>query len=196
MRSFRAKRQEVSNMLRHAESFGLSKEAKQRLHWFAYALAHEGNISLTCRYFGISRSTFLRWAKRFNSRDPQSLEEHSRRPHSFRKPETPQDVIALIRTYRETYPSMSKETIVLRLLEEHHITLSASSVGRVIRREKLFFGESTSHARKRAGVDLTINTNELRAAPSSRASGALRQGSGQAGEDDALSATDFPLLGS
>ena len=44
----------------------LSKTAKQRLKWFDY---HKrcGNISKTCRYFGVSRKTFHEWKKRYSA---------------------------------------------------------------------------------------------------------------------------------
>ena len=154
----RARRQDVSNLLRHAESLGISKAGKLRLAWFAYALAHEGNVSLTCRYFGISRSTFLRWAKRFNPRRPDTLEEHSRRPHRVRTPETDPKIVERIRDYRTKFPTMGKEQIALKLSEEHSVVVSSSTVGRVIARERLFFGNLPSHQHKRDGLDLSAGT--------------------------------------
>lgn len=42
----------------------LAPEAKKRLKWFDWHRDHGENVSLTCRHFGIGRSTFYRWAKR------------------------------------------------------------------------------------------------------------------------------------
>jgi transposase InsO family protein len=48
-------------VLRHAEEFG--------------------NVSLTCRYFGISRPTFYRWRQRFEGHGPEGLCDLSSAPH-------------------------------------------------------------------------------------------------------------------
>ncbi|PJE73314.1 MAG: hypothetical protein COV00_00520 [Candidatus Tagabacteria bacterium CG10_big_fil_rev_8_21_14_0_10_40_13] len=61
----------------------LSPEAKKRLKWFDYYHRCR-NVSLTCRYFGISRKTFYYWQKRYNPRRLESLEEKSRRPKNTR----------------------------------------------------------------------------------------------------------------
>ena len=39
-------------------------EIRHRLKVFATAKAN-GNISLTCRYFGISRDTYYRWLRQY-----------------------------------------------------------------------------------------------------------------------------------
>ena len=191
MRSLNAKRPELSNMLRHADALSLSRGARQRLHWFLYALAHEGNVSLACRYFGISRDTFVRWAKRFNPRDPSTLEEQSRRPHTVRKPNTDAAVIALIRQYREQSPAMGKEQIAVLLHIDHRIVLSASTVGRIIARHRFFFGDKNSHRSKRigpdfSGIDVSLSSSKP-ITPSSN---------NEEGETGAFSIPTSPLLGS
>ena len=155
IQSLRARRHEVANLLQHAEGLGLSRAAKQRLAWFAYALAHQGNVSLACRYFGISRSTFLRWAQRFDPRRPETLEELSRRPHTVRTPQVSASVVTLIREYRLSSVTLGKQQIAQKLHTDHGITLSASTVGRVIARERLFFADIPSHAHKRIGLDFS-----------------------------------------
>jgi transposase len=159
MWKFRPKRQDISNLLRHAEQLHLTKRAKQRLTWFAFATAHGGNVSLTCRYFGISRSTFLRWAKRFDARNPETLEEYSRKPHTVRQTNVSQAIIDLIKNYRMSSPTMGKEQIAKHLHTEHNIVLSSSTVGRIIARHGFFFGSLPSHQNKRIGVDLAIERN-------------------------------------
>ena len=37
----------------------LSREAQKRLRWFDHYQAHGRKAALTCRYFGISRQTFI-----------------------------------------------------------------------------------------------------------------------------------------
>lgn len=157
MLRLRARLQDVRRLLRRAASEReLSPQALQRLRWFAFALEHRGNVSLTCRHFGIARSTFLRWAERFDVRDSSTLEEHSRRPHTVRQPETDDRVVARIRQMRETFPLLSKEQIVQRLHEEG-ITVSASTVGRIITKHGFFFANTPSHKQKRQNA-LTAHT--------------------------------------
>ena len=196
LQSLRARRLDVSNLLQHAESLGVSRAGKQRLAWFAYALAHDGNVSLTCRYFGISRSTFLRWARRFDPRRPETLEERSRRPHHVRPVETDAATVALIRTYRLASPTMGKEQIARTLQREHSVAVSASTVGRVIARERLFFADLPSHHHKRTGLDFSIAPTKGRAdacvAPASSVSAAEIGEAGPVIEGS----SDLPVFGS
>jgi transposase len=127
----------------------------QRLKWFAYALEHGGNASLACRYFGIARTTYMRWAGRFDPRDPLSLEEESRRPLRMREPETPPHVVALIRDIRTKQPLLGKEKIAETLRREYGVDVSASTVGRTIARYGFFFAGTPSHERKRAASSHT-----------------------------------------
>lgn len=151
--------QGVLHLLARADELELTPEALQRLRWFAYALEHDGNVSLTCRHFGIARSTFLRWAERFDPRDPRTLEERSRRPHMMRQPETDPKVVELIRTLRAAHPLMGKREIESRLSAEHGLRVSSSTIGRVIARHGFFFADTPSHRAKRlqAGIDEPVD---------------------------------------
>src|SRR3989338_8954552 len=99
-------RQYLRRLISRADELELSASAHLRLQWFLYCASHGGNVSLTCRHFGIARSTFLRWSCRFDPKNPRTLEEHSRCPHAVRVPETVGAVIELIRAYRLKYPTM------------------------------------------------------------------------------------------
>lgn len=144
-----ARAADVGRLLSRSRELELSANVVQKLKWFAYALSHQGNISLTCRHFGIARSTFMRWAERFDPRDPLSLEEHSRRPHSMRTSEVDSSIVEMIRALRMKHHQMGKEEVQRILKEKHGITLSASTVGRIIARHQMFYGDFPSHARKR-----------------------------------------------
>lgn len=140
---------DLRRLLRSAGELELSQDAIQKLRWFLYAAEHEGNVSLTCRHFGISRSTYLRWASRFDASDVRTLDEHSRSPHTVREPETDPRTIELIRQIRLSDPMVGKETIATMLQEKHGVIVSTSTVGRVIHRHCLFFGDTASHRSKR-----------------------------------------------
>ncbi len=80
----------------------LSKEAKARLKWFDYYSKYP-NASRTCRYFGISRKTFHKWANLYDPQNLWSLEDRKRTPKNFRQPEITQleeqRIIALRKKY-------------------------------------------------------------------------------------------------
>ena len=146
----------VRHLLKRAKELELSEGAVQRLKWFAFALEHGDNASLACRHFGIARTTYVRWAGRFDPRDPSSLEEESRRPRRMREPETPPHVVALIRDLRVKHVLMGKEDIAETLQREYGVRLSASTVGRVIARNGFFFAATPAHERKRAASNSDI----------------------------------------
>lgn len=145
----RPQREEIEKFLREAEPLHLSAGVRQKLEWFLYALDHGNDLQQVSEHFGISLSTFRRWLKRFDPDNPKSLEEKSRRPHAVREPDTLPEVVALIRQYRLRYPTMGKERIQKALAKEHGITLSPSTIGRVIERERFFFANTLSHLHKR-----------------------------------------------
>ena len=113
----------------------LSKDAQKRLLWFDYYLSHNQNISLTCRYFGISRDTFYLWKKRFNKRYLQSLEfdTKTRRPHHLRKMTTPRVIQKRICDIRLNDPEKSKYEIQAELKDEG-ILVGQSAIQKVINR--------------------------------------------------------------
>ncbi len=94
-------------------------------------------MPLTCRHFGISPDVFYRWQRRYDPRRLESLEDdrRTRRPHRVRQPQTPPAVVERIRALREEYPRWGKAKLAV-LLQREGIALSASSVGRVLRRLK------------------------------------------------------------
>lgn len=143
--------QDVRRLLKQAQALELSPHAVMRLKWYAYAYAceHGRNISLTCRHFGIARSTFLRWSDRFDANDLSTLEEKSRRPHHVREPETDEGVVEKIRQLRSENPTTGKVGIQKMLAEKFGVHVSTSTVGRIIQRHNLFFGDSDSHQEKR-----------------------------------------------
>lgn len=167
MESLRAKLIDIRRLLERAEALELSNGAVRRLRWFEFALMHHGNVSLTCRHFGIARTTFLRWALRFDPANPETIEEKSRRPFRVRQPQTDSRAVGLIRELRTEHLTLGKEHIQKLLQEKHGITLSVSTVGRVIARHKFFFGESASHQTKR---ETELETPSLQPKPRAKPS--------------------------
>ena len=117
----------------------LSREAKQRLKWVDFYHTHSNNARLTCRHFGIAHRTFYRYYQRFKLQGLAGLEARSERPNKVRQPTTPLLVVDLVRSLRKANPELSKYKLAVILKRDHGYTLSASSVGRIITRYKLFF---------------------------------------------------------
>lgn len=113
----------------------LSSEARRRLRWMEYYLAHGRSVTRTCRHFDISRETFYRWRRRYDPRRLESLEDDrkSRRPHRVRQPQTPPQVVGRIRALREAYPRWGERKLAVLLQREGH-SVAHATVGRVLAR--------------------------------------------------------------
>ena len=74
-------------------------------------------------------------------------------------------MIVLIRDYRQAQPMLGKNAISELLQHEHALTVSPSTVGRVITRHGFFFGTSNSHQLKRAVYE---SAQQLRAGETER----------------------------
>lgn len=127
----------------------LSKEAHSRLKWFDFYRSHGRNAELTCRHFGISKRTFYKWKKRFNPYRLKTLESFSKRPYKLRKSQIPLEAEDLVVALRKKYPAWSKYKLEVILKRDYGITLSASSIGRILKRRDLIKPKE-SQRRKRA----------------------------------------------
>ncbi len=136
-------------LLSRAQQEGLDDSVIGRLKVILHFAEHEYSISETCRYFGISRSTFHRWMERFDPNNLRSLQDRSHEPMSVRQSTVPSEMVELIRRYRMRYPQMGKEKIAELLLSDHAVMYSASTIGRVIERECLYFADTPFHWKKR-----------------------------------------------
>ena len=113
-----------------------SEMAKQRLRVVDWLRAHKNNISLASRHFGLGRETVREWLKRFNQSGMPGLNDKSRRPKNIRKPATDWRTISEIVRARKQYPAWSKYKI-RKILSRQNIVVSASTIGRVLKRKGL-----------------------------------------------------------
>jgi len=136
----------------------LSKKATFRLEvfdWYynnssLFSLSGQPDAKLTCRHFGIHRSYFYRWKKRYDKRRLASLENRSQAPHKKRKPEYSRDAVKAVKEIRQkdpTYSGKKIRPILLRSMAEAAVP-SEATIGRLIRREKLFFRADASRRKK------------------------------------------------
>lgn len=139
----------LQSLVAESDGLRLSARARERLRWILFYAEHRESVSATCLHFGIARGTFHRWLNRFDPKDLSSLEEHSHAPATVRQSSVPAQVVALVRAYRERDLHLGKERIAELLASEHGVSLSASTVGRIIERECLYFDTTPHHWRKR-----------------------------------------------
>ena len=80
----------------------LDRNAARRLAIIRHAEEVTGNVALTCRYYGISRTVFYTWLRRYRADGLAGLRDRSKRPlHSPN--ETPAEVVAKIIYLRRNY---------------------------------------------------------------------------------------------
>jgi len=107
----------------------LSRDAKQRLKILDYARTH--SVAATCRHFGIARSTYYRWAKRYDPRRLSFLENRPSAPRRPRRPTWTPAQAAAVREAREAHPRWGKDKLAVVLRREGMI-LSVSMIGRIL----------------------------------------------------------------
>jgi len=124
----------------------LSHSAKLRLKWMDYYFKCE-NVSLTCRYFGISRKTFYKWQKKYDPNNLYTLEDQSRAPIKVRQPEiTPEQKLRIIQL-RKKYIRYSKIKLAKIYLRDYNELISSWKIQRVIQQYQLYY-----HPRKTAKI--------------------------------------------
>lgn len=117
------------------KNYHLSKDALKRLAWIDWYVSHRRNAQATCRHFGLSKSVFYRWLKRFNRSNLTTLEFNTktRRPKKLRTMITPRWIIDRVYTIREADLEKSKYEIQAELAEEG-IVLGYNTIQKIINR--------------------------------------------------------------
>ncbi|OPZ23993.1 MAG: Integrase core domain protein [bacterium ADurb.BinA186] len=112
------------------------KELKRNQKWRLAIINHaeeiSHNVAKTCRYYGISRSIYYRWYRRYQKHGIDGLEDCSSRPlHSPRATEA--EVVAKIVYLRETY-HFGPWKIQMYLKRYHDIEISSAGIYRILKR--------------------------------------------------------------
>jgi len=127
----------------------LTERAKCKIKILDWHRAHGNNNSLTARHFGIGRMTLYRWLRRFKRSGVIGLNEESRKPKRLRQPTTSWNTVIRIVQLRKQYPVWSKYKI-RALLAREGIQVSASTVGRVLKKRGLINRKISRKRRKAA----------------------------------------------
>lgn len=110
------------------------REINHKLKVFEHA-NNSGNVSFTCRYFGISRDTFYRWKKNFKDRGEKGLVNSKPCPENP-KLRTPEAIVEKILYLRKTY-HFGQQRISWYLKRYHDISISSTGVYQVLKRHGL-----------------------------------------------------------
>ena len=76
------------------------RKVKARLRMLQHSERVSGNVSQTCRFFGVSRALFYIWKQRFEKDGLAGLRDQPRRPHRIRF-RIPPEIVSLILRIRE-----------------------------------------------------------------------------------------------
>lgn len=119
-----------------ATKTNLTLKAKQRLRIIDWLRQHQNNVSLTARRFGLNRETVGIWKRKFDTAGMVGLNEKSHRPKNLRTSTTCWGIVNEIVRIRNQYPVWLKYKIVA-ILKRKNLVVSASTVGRVLKRKGL-----------------------------------------------------------
>jgi len=109
-----------------------ARSASRRLAIIRHAREVSGNVSLTCRYYGITRQSYYVWLRRYVEKGVPGLEDRSRRPH--RSPQaTSTEIVGKIVHLRQTY-HFGPQKIAMYLRRYHELVVSVSGIWRILRR--------------------------------------------------------------
>ena len=110
----------------------LDRQQKHRLAVLRHAEEVTGNVAATCRYYGISRSLFYTWQRRFDAGGVDGLKARSRRPRTSPNA-THTEVVGKIIYLRQNY-HFGPGKIAMYLQRYHQVTVSNSGVWRILKR--------------------------------------------------------------
>jgi transposase InsO family protein len=110
----------------------LSRAAAHRLAIIRHVEEVTGNVALTCRYYGISRTLCYTWRRRYEELGIDGLRPRSRRPHTSPNA-TSGEVIGKIVHLRKTY-HFGPRKISMYLKRYHDLEVSTSGVWRILKR--------------------------------------------------------------
>ena len=112
-----------------------ARKVKARLRMLQHAQRVSGNVSQTCRFFGVSRALFYIWKKRYEKNGLAGLRDLKRRPHHIRY-RIPPEIVSLILRIREErrygavrtslclqrhYHAYVSPTTIHKLFHRHHV---------------------------------------------------------------------------
>ena len=108
------------------------RHAAHRLAIIRHAQELTGNVSKTCRYYGISRQVYYKWLRRYEEGGLDALRDRSSKPHVSPRA-TRVEVVGKVVYLRQTY-HFGPHKIAMYLKRYHDIKLSPSGIWRILKR--------------------------------------------------------------
>jgi transposase InsO family protein len=108
------------------------RKIRHRLAILRHAEEVTGDVSATCRYYGISRQTFYKWLRRYEELGEEGLRDRSSAPLSSPNA-TPIEVVGKVVYLRRNY-HFGPHKIAMYLRRYHDITISPSGVWRILKK--------------------------------------------------------------
>jgi hypothetical protein len=137
-------------------SFDLSDTAKYRLHVLKHYYQFGWKAAINA--FGVKKSTLYDWKQTYerSSKRLDSLIPHTTRPHSTRTMKTDWRLVEFIKQFREQHGNIDRAKIKLFLdqyaLELGVKSISASVIGKIIRRHHWFDGKKPRKKHQLSGI--------------------------------------------
>ncbi|WP_285620602.1 IS481 family transposase [Actinoallomurus iriomotensis] len=110
----------------------LDRQAQRGLAVLRHAEEVTGNVALTCRYYGISRTCFYRWLRRYQDEGIDGLRDRSSRPHHSPNA-TQADIVNKIVYLRQNY-HFGPLKIAMYLKRYHDIQIGHSAFYNILKR--------------------------------------------------------------
>ena len=126
--------------------------SRNRRDWIAH-YAETGNVSQTCREFGITRATFYKWFKRYDpDRPAKPLLSMSSKPRTTRRSSRSQLDILILAEMNLKFPTWGAGKLADQM-REYEIPMSRATAGRLLSQIK----RRCPRCRGRGGHDFMIH---------------------------------------
>ena len=111
----------------------LARAAAHCLAIIRHAQEVTGNVSMTCRYFGIRRQAFYKWLRRYEEQGVEGSRDRSRRPRVIPH-QTKPEVVEQDRLPAPALPLRTSQDRDVSAKRYHDIEVSPSGVWRILKR--------------------------------------------------------------
>src|ERR1700684_2769817 len=89
-----------------------ARKVKARLRMLQHAQRVSGNVSQTCRFFGVSRALFYIWKERHEKQGAAGLRDLPRRPYNIRF-RIPPEIVSLILAFGKSAVTVPFESVCI-----------------------------------------------------------------------------------
>ena len=143
-----------------ADKINLSPSGRLRLEWMVFYETCGHDAYATAKHFGIAPKTFYKWFNRFDNGKVGKLEDEKKRPKNVRHWEVTAIEECRIMKLRKAHMHYGKMKIKTLYTRKHGEEISASKIGKVIRKHDLF-PDQIKAEKARAKLKNTAKKNRI-----------------------------------